>query len=448
MDDAKQLWSLWQTLLASFKPQFTYGGWVRFVQWVTGMVLCHEEHTITQILTSEGLESRWRVLEHFAEYGAWNHAEVERQLFRLVEPRCDTWGRYRVVCVDDTKEHRYSRNVWGVCTFHEYSARSPNRATTVRAHNWVVMGALAPGQPWTYLPQAARLYCRRTQLPEGQVFRTKTALAVEMLQAAAATASAPLIAAFDGAYALKTVVKQLLQPPPTQPRVELVSKLRKDARLYEPLRAAPPNPKGGRPRRWGRRLPAPQHHEQWPTPWKKGAAYIYGRQRSFRAKRLECRWAVSGPTEPVVAYVFEVEGYAEPWFTITSAVDLTAAEVVALKAGRFRQEDGFRDQKQRLGMEECRAWTKAPILRTFQVQIVAQALLRLLAARLDETRGPQSWWSIPEWNRRKTHPSILDLRRLFWRHRLRFSQLLLALEELQKPPQAKYQAAGAKARAA
>jgi hypothetical protein len=35
------------------------------------------------------------------------------------------------------------------------------------------------------------------------------------------------------------------------------------------------------------------------------------------------------------------------------------------------EEDGFRDHQQRLGMEECRAWTKAPILRTFQVQLVA-----------------------------------------------------------------------------
>ena len=79
MDQAQQLWLWWHSLLTAFAPIFTKPGWVRFAQWVTGMVLCWEEHTITQILMSLGLESRWRVLEHFAEYGAWDRKAVERQ---------------------------------------------------------------------------------------------------------------------------------------------------------------------------------------------------------------------------------------------------------------------------------------------------------------------------------------------------------------------------------
>jgi threonine/homoserine/homoserine lactone efflux protein len=66
MDQAPQLWLWWLSLLSAFVPGFTRPGWVRFVQWVTGMVLCWEEHTLTQILTALGLESRWRVLERFA----------------------------------------------------------------------------------------------------------------------------------------------------------------------------------------------------------------------------------------------------------------------------------------------------------------------------------------------------------------------------------------------
>lgn len=58
MDDVKRLWQWWQLLLNAFRPVFTRPGWVRFAQWVTGTVLCWEEHTITQILVSLGLESR------------------------------------------------------------------------------------------------------------------------------------------------------------------------------------------------------------------------------------------------------------------------------------------------------------------------------------------------------------------------------------------------------
>jgi len=62
------------------------------------MVRCWEEHTITQILTALGLEARWRVLEHVAEYGAWARDAVERQTRRLIEQeRPARWGRYHPV---------------------------------------------------------------------------------------------------------------------------------------------------------------------------------------------------------------------------------------------------------------------------------------------------------------------------------------------------------------
>lgn len=448
MDDAKVLWSWWQSLLAAFRGSFTLGGWARFVQWVSGMVLCPEEHTITQILTALGLESEWRNLERFAEYGAWDRQAVERQLMRLVEQEHPArWGRYQPVALDDTKEHRTSADVWGTCTFHESTARSPNRATTVRAHNWVVLGDLAPGKPWTYLPVASRLYFRKSQLPAGETFRTKTALAVDMLRQADAESAAPILAAFDGAYAMNTVVKPCLNPPAGGRRIEFVTRLRKDARLYEPLQPSAKNPKGGRPRKWGKRLPAPQDHAQWQVRWQTGRAYVYGRVRTFRYKCLRCCWSVSGPQQIMDAYVFDVPGYDKLWATITSAGDLSPAQALSANSGRFRQEDGFRDHKQRLGMEECRAWTKEPVLRTFQVQMLAQTLLRLMQFRLDAACAA-AWRPAPPWNPRKQHASILDLRRLFWKHRPRFSQVLVALADLKKPPQTKYACGRPNARAA
>ena len=448
MDDAKGLWFWWQSLLAAFRGQFTLGGWARFVQWVTGTVLCPEEHTITQILSALGLESQWRNVENFAEYGSWDREAVERQLMRLIEQEHPArWGGYHPVAIDDTKEHRTSAEVWGTCTFHESGARCPNRATTVRAHNWVVLGDLAPGKPWTYMPVASRLYFRKSQLPVGETFRTKTAFAVDMLRQADAESAAPILAAFDGAYAMETVIEPCLNPPEDGRRIEFVTRLRRDARLYEPLDDAKKNSKGGRPRKWGKRLPAPQEHAQWNVRWQKGRAYIYGRLRRFRYKRLQCCWSVSGPQQLMDAYVFEVPGYDKLWSTITSAGDLSAAQVLSANAGRFRQEDGFRDHKQRLGMEECRAWTKEPILRTFQVQMLALTLLRLLQFHLDANFGSR-WRPASPWNLQKRHASILDLRRVFWKHRTRFSQLLASLDDLRKPPQTKYHCGQPTARAA
>jgi hypothetical protein len=229
MNQATQLWGWWLSLLSAFTPLLTRPGWVRFAQWLTGMVLFWEEHTITQVVIALRLESRWRVLEHFAEYGVWDRKAVERRTLRLIDQeRLARWGRYRPVAIDDTKLHRTSKRVWGTCTFHESRAWSPNRAETIRAHNWVVMGDLLPGRPWTYLPYGARLYFRQSQLPTGAAFRTKTPLAVELLRQA--EAAVPILGVFDGAYAVDTVVQPCLEPGAGHRRIELVTRLRADAR--------------------------------------------------------------------------------------------------------------------------------------------------------------------------------------------------------------------------
>jgi hypothetical protein len=296
------------------------------------------------------------------------------------------------------------------------------------------MGDLLPGTPWMYLPHDARLYCRQRQLPTGETFRTKTALALELLRQADTESTAPILGVFDGAYAVDTVVAPCVNPEPGLRRIEILTRLRVDARLYHPV-VSRAQRKGRRPK-WGERIAAPQHHVFWSTSWRTGRAWVYGRIRSFRYKQLRGRWAVSGPQILVHVFAVEEPEYRAPWFLVTTALDLSAAQVVEAFAARFRQEDGFRDHKQRLGMEGCRAWTKELVLRTFQVQMVALTLLRLLQPRLEQAWGAGNWWSKTEWNTQKRHASLRDLCHLFWRHRALFSQLLVTLEESEKTPQA------------
>ena len=141
MTEATLTWSTWQALLGAFAWAFTRPGFRRF-----------------------------------AEYGAWHEDRVTWALTRLIASAPGrTWHGYQVSGVDDTKVHRCSPHVWGTCTFHEYTARCPNRAPTVRAHNWVVLGALLhePEKPGWFLPISGRLYFRKSQLPVGPDTRTR-----------------------------------------------------------------------------------------------------------------------------------------------------------------------------------------------------------------------------------------------------------------------------------
>jgi hypothetical protein len=435
---AKRLWSLWQALVLDIACSFaTAVGRRRFVEWVTGLALNVEEHTVTQSLVGLDRARDWKALESFVEYGSWPDDRLPVALGWAVERAPGRlWHGYRVWAGDDTKVHRTSKDVWGTCTYHEYTARCPNRATTVRAHNWVVLGALLdnPGQPAWFVPVAGRLYFRKAQMPPtGEVFRTKCELLVELARQQARELPGPHLLVCDGGYALGSVVRPLARPDdPRQPRIDFVTRLRRDARLC----ALPPAPRRpgqhGPTPHWGRPLAPPRQGGRWPGPWRQGHVFLYGRLRWVRWEEVICLWRVLGHQTPVKAVVAQVEGYRQRFTLVTSATGLTGLQVVELFGARFRQEDGFRDLKQRLGWEEGRAWTKLPILRTTQVLFVTLTALRLLQFGLEQAMG-DAWWLHPPWNPAKVRPSVLDVERLLRHHREGIQRCLAAwLEEGEK----------------
>ena len=128
--NATRLWTLWQAILAPYAACFTRPGFHRFVEWLTGLALNVEEHTITQSLVGLERTDDWKALEAFAEYGAWDRDAVERVTAQLLEDAPGRfWHGFHVWAGDDTKVHRTSKDVWGTNTFHEYTARCPNRAS-------------------------------------------------------------------------------------------------------------------------------------------------------------------------------------------------------------------------------------------------------------------------------------------------------------------------------
>ena len=424
--NATRLWVLWQAILAPFAACFTRPGFFRFVEWLTGLALNVEEHTITQSLVALDRTGDWKALEAFAEYGAWDRDAVTRVTAQLLEDAPGRlWHGFHVLAGDDTKVHRTSKDVWGTNTFHEYTARCPNRASTVRAHNWVVLGALLhnPDQPAWFVPLDGRLYFRRSQLPSGEEFHTKCELLVAMARQQVAAVGGKHLAVFDGGFALRSVVRPLVCPDDGNPRIHFITRLRRDARLFRLPDADRLPGQRGPSRKWGPVLPPPRQGGRWPGQWQEGKAFLYGRVRRVRYKEVVCLWGVLGWELPVKAVVAEVEGYRQRFTVVCSAVTLNGLDILTLFCARFRQEDGFRDLKQRFGWEECRAWTKLPIERTTQALFVLFVVLRLVQWRL-EASGATDWWLHPPWNERKVRPSVLDLERLFGRFRVQIQRFL------------------------
>ena len=86
---ANEVWSLWQGLALQVAWGFTEPGRRRFVEWVTGLALNVEEHTITQSLVGLDRPQDWHALESFAEYGHWNERLLEWGAARAIDRHCE-----------------------------------------------------------------------------------------------------------------------------------------------------------------------------------------------------------------------------------------------------------------------------------------------------------------------------------------------------------------------
>ncbi|MFO0843019.1 MAG: hypothetical protein U0797_11590 [Gemmataceae bacterium] len=175
---------------------FTRRGEQRFVQWVTGLALNPE----VEPAPSPSRWWRWAGSRTAAAGDVCRvrllgparlQAGVAARVGRPPRPR---FHGYHAFAGDDTKVHRSSEGVWGTCTFHEYTARCPNRATTARpptgspGKRCFLTGAARPVLLWR--PQLLVLrFSRRPERPP-VAFRTKCQLLVEMA-ASASTAAFP-----------------------------------------------------------------------------------------------------------------------------------------------------------------------------------------------------------------------------------------------------------------
>lgn len=151
---------------------------------------------------------------------------------------------------------------------------------------------------------------------------------------AAKAAEGPHLAIFDGGYAVSSVVEPLINPPPGQPHVGFVTRLRLDSRLYQEPQPSKEGQKG-RPPIWGKRLPRPKDADQWPGPWHQGEAKLYATTRRTRYKRVLCQWHPAGCEARVQAFAFQIEGYNKPWYLVSSDLGLKPEQVVELYAARF-----------------------------------------------------------------------------------------------------------------
>ena len=435
-------------VLATFAGCFGAPSYRTFEAVVVGWVHCLGRRTITAVaLASGAVGSRHiSVFHRFFSRAAWAVDDLGRVVFGLAVAWIPVDQPLYLV-IDDTLARKGGKGVALASMHHDPLLSTARKPFFSFGHVWVVLAIWVPlpmgGTRGFALPVLFRLYVgakrggqhdapsrattgarlRAAQAahPPASKRPTKLELAREMVALVATWAGDRLVYVLvDSAYAGQA----LLRRRPVN--VHVISRLRMDAALWtRPRRRCPGQI--GRPRKRGKRVPAPQVLAAGWRRWRPLPVTLYGRSVTPQVFSLTALWYAALPEHPVRIVVVRdptSRRQDEAFFCTDSGV--TDGSILEGYARRWTLEVTFHDTKQHLGLADSQAQAASAVRRTAPIAGLVYALVLLWYAdhvHPDVAAGhrPMAWPDRP-WYRAKATPSFPDmlgaLRRAGWRRYL------------------------------
>lgn len=448
--DAISLVSAWNNIILQLSYIFTEPTARIWQQIMLGWVLKRGPATVTGIFRTLGnlADKHWTVYQKFFYRAAWSLKELSIALLvHVIYPMIIESGvldeftgkPVADMVIDDTTVGRSGKHVAHAGWFKDAStSASSHKGTVIHwAHNWLV-GAITIRLPrWAMirwvLPAVFALYRKRSDCKSEDIFRTRQELAGEMIQTAAeALAEVQLRVSADGQYAKRQVVQALPEG------VNLVSRIRRDAAIYQlpPKRTA--KGKRGRKPKKGKRLPCPRKIAAYRKKgWKKITVYKQGYQVQRLVLGITCLWYHVCRDIPIrMVIVRDPAGKEKDDFFFCTDATVADEEIVQRYYDRWGVEECILEAKQYMGFESTQGWCSKTVNRQAPLAMVLLTLVKTWYARcaVDE---PSLLPETMPWYARKRHPSFVDmlsaLRKVLWQHRilpnLRFSQRVKELIE-------------------
>ena len=408
-----------ESILMSFSIAFTQPTFQRILPLAVGAVLALGRRTVTAMLRSArgwvpGHSSSYHRVFSRAAWSLWPLGRILAQtVFRWLDPK----GPILIIVDDTTAGHR-GKHVYGKGCHHDAVRSSHTHLVWRWGHKWVVL-AVSVKFPFTRrrwaLPVLAALY-RPEELnrSEGRRHKTPPQLARQLMAVLIHWFPArQFILLGDGGYASHELARFCHRH---RRHVTLVSRFHKDANLYLPPPARRKGQKG-RPRRKGRKLPAPQVVVARGPLTGATVTWYGGQTRRVRWLSGEGGWYKGGHALVPVRWVYskDVQGTHRDEYFFTTDPALSGPEIISLFTARWAIETTFQELRAHLGFETTRQWSAKAVLRTGPCLLGLFSVVCLIFA--EHTRHHRvrvrgtAWYT-------KTEPTFSDalapVRRLFW----------------------------------
>ncbi len=401
--------STWDTIIQYFFPIFTVPTTEIFLNLITGWVLCTAKHTITGILpfADPTGQKAHDAYHRFFPDASWAMSELWRLLTILLARIFYPTGVIPTD-LDDTLFHHSGRKVNGAGWW-----RDAVRSTGAKiVHAWglnLVVLTLRVNPPWGGEPLGLPINMRvhRKNGP------TLIELASQMLtEVALWLPQRRFLCCADGFYA--SLAGEDIA------NTHIISRMRRDANIYD-LLGKKRKKQRGRPRKKGRKLPAPEQMAKRIHNFKLVKTCERGKSRKRLIYTRKVVWYRVSQKPVLLVISRDPTGKEKDDFFFTTDLSLTAAEVISGFAGRWSIEDTFKNTKQFIGGQEPQTWKGKGPERAAALSLWLYSAIWLWYLG---QKSKRRYFFVQPWYPGKSAPSFADalscLRRVLWRDRIKF----------------------------
>ena len=402
--------STWSELLGQFFHLFTKPGARIFANLMTGWILCTARRTVTGILPfADPLYSKAHDAYHrFFPDARWVMNQLWQQLARILVAGVCPKGII-TLALDDTLFHHSGSKMDGAGAWRDAVRSTKKKVVYAWGLNLVVL-TLQIQSPWGGEPLGLPINMRLHRKKD----KTLIELAEEMIKDVRRWLPERTIRVVGDGFYATLAGKQL-------PDITLISRLRRDANLYDLLPKKNRSKRRGRPRTKGKKLAKLEkmaaHIQNWEL--------IEVRQRSQTVERLVYTRIVLWPKvtkHPIKVVISrDPKGKEKDDFFFTTDLALSACDVLECYGDRWAIEDTFKNAKQSLGVQEPQTYKGQGPERAAALGLWLYSVVWFWY--LQRKPSERIFWVMP-WYSEKAVPSFADalscLRRELWGQRIKW----------------------------
>ena len=388
---------------------------------MVGAILSPGKRTVSSALNILGIGQHgdFAVYHHVLNRAQWSPLQLSRALLLLVVERLGSSTEPLVFGIDETVERRWGRKIAAKGRYRDPVRSKDDQVVMTPGLQWVSLLLLTrigwAGRHWALPFLTALVVSARYDRRKGRRHKTVTDYAQQMLVCLRRwLPERDLVVVADGGYAKREFLRhcQGMSKP-----IVVVTKLRKDASLYQP---APPRRSGqiGRPRVVGARLPSPTTVLDDPaTQWTSYRAT--GSDSSTTMVELAsgvALWYHGGPPQVPIRWVVVryLEERRRTYALLCTDTEPEPPADIAVVSAAVAGRGTFEELRAHLGMETQRQWSERAIARTTPALFGLFSVVTLAADILIGQQGGMAprataWYD-------KTSPPFADAIALVRRH--------------------------------